>query len=416
METALVATFCLVAPVFVRLPAARAAVAVGGAAVADELIRGLRAGGLAGDIADPCMQAVLALHDDRVLDAGRLVNEALAAEATLVWIELEPDLLELAGVVASRCGDHERALVLLGAGETARIATNAGLRQRDQQRWVEDLVEQATAHLGDAATAARERGALMPTADALAYARRGSGARKRPALGWDSLTPTELRVAQLVADGLTNPQIAERLLVTRATAKTHVSRVALPHQARHEHAQRVGRRSDPPQRLSDHSPPPALRSRCDLSATCRADRPSRSAHTTGGNPSPTRRAAWRRRHRHQRRRAAPRHSAPRPRDRSRSTSAARPGRRLEACRRVPHGRSTRVGRPGEQWCVMIGSDIDDDSSFLSDDVGRALWPDLDMVIAGWVCRSGRPSGWTAGSSSTSLELREWLHPHRCHCR
>jgi DNA-binding NarL/FixJ family response regulator len=222
METALVATFCLVAPVFVRLPAARAAVAVGGAAVADELIRGL-GGGPAGDIADPCMQAVLALHDDRVLDAGRLVTEALAAEATLVWIELEPDLLELAGVVASRCGDHERALVLLGAGEAARITTDVGFRQRDQQRWVEDLVEQATAHLGDAATVARDRGALMPTADALAYARRGSGERKRPAIGWDSLTPTELRVAELVAEGLTNPQIAERLLVTRATAKTHVS-------------------------------------------------------------------------------------------------------------------------------------------------------------------------------------------------
>ncbi len=44
-----------------------------------------------------------------------------------------------------------------------------------------------------------------------------------PGHGWDSLTPTELQVVDLVAQGLTNPQIAERLLMSRATVKTHVS-------------------------------------------------------------------------------------------------------------------------------------------------------------------------------------------------
>ncbi len=63
----------------------------------------------------------------------------------------------------------------------------------------------------------------MATADALAYARRGSGDRKRPAAGWDALTPTELQVVDLVAHGLTNPQIADRLMMRRATVKTHVS-------------------------------------------------------------------------------------------------------------------------------------------------------------------------------------------------
>ena len=85
------------------------------------------------------MQAVLALHDDRVLAAGRLVTEAIAAEADHVWIELEPDLLEIAAVVASRCDDHERALILLGAGESARHATGAHFRYRDQQRWIDDV-------------------------------------------------------------------------------------------------------------------------------------------------------------------------------------------------------------------------------------------------------------------------------------
>jgi DNA-binding NarL/FixJ family response regulator len=38
------------------------------------------------------------------------------------------------------------------------------------------------------------------------------------------LTPRELEVMSLVAVGLSNDEIAERLVVTRATAKTHVSR------------------------------------------------------------------------------------------------------------------------------------------------------------------------------------------------
>ena len=59
----------------------------------------------------------------------------------------------------------------------------------------------------------------------LEIARRGRGDRQRPTFGWDSLTPTELAVTELVADGLTNPQIAERLIVGRATVKTHVSNV-----------------------------------------------------------------------------------------------------------------------------------------------------------------------------------------------
>ena len=50
-------------------------------------------------------------------------------------------------------------------------------------------------------------------------------ARRRPSFGWDSLTPTEVRVVGLVAEGLTNRQIAERLFVAKRTVATHVEHV-----------------------------------------------------------------------------------------------------------------------------------------------------------------------------------------------
>ena len=52
-----------------------------------------------------------------------------------------------------------------------------------------------------------------------------TGPAVRPCFGWGSLTPTELRVAAMVAEGLTNPQIALRLGVGRATVKSHLDHV-----------------------------------------------------------------------------------------------------------------------------------------------------------------------------------------------
>jgi DNA-binding NarL/FixJ family response regulator len=48
----------------------------------------------------------------------------------------------------------------------------------------------------------------------------------------DELTAREREVVGLVAHGLSNEQIAERLVVTPATAKTHVSRAMVKLNAR----------------------------------------------------------------------------------------------------------------------------------------------------------------------------------------
>ena len=68
-------------------------------------------------------------------------------------------------------------------------------------------------------------GAALSTEEAIAYAQRGRGQRKRPATGWASLTPAEHDVVQLVSEGLGNKDIATRLFVSRRTVKTHLTHV-----------------------------------------------------------------------------------------------------------------------------------------------------------------------------------------------
>jgi len=56
--------------------------------------------------------------------------------------------------------------------------------------------------------------------------RRGPRAKHRQAhSGWDSLTPTETKIAAFVQEGLSNPEIGARLLLSRRTVATHVSHI-----------------------------------------------------------------------------------------------------------------------------------------------------------------------------------------------
>lgn len=51
------------------------------------------------------------------------------------------------------------------------------------------------------------------------------GSRRRPAFGWEALTPSELRIVALVAEGLSNAQVGERLFISRRTVQSHLANV-----------------------------------------------------------------------------------------------------------------------------------------------------------------------------------------------
>lgn len=71
--------------------------------------------------------------------------------------------------------------------------------------------------------------------------------RRRDGLGWgwESLTPVEQEIVRLVAEGLTNPQIGDRLFISKRTVQAHLARifVKLGVNSRSEVASEVVRRT-----------------------------------------------------------------------------------------------------------------------------------------------------------------------------
>ncbi len=169
--------------------------------------------------------AGVALRQGDPGEAERLAHEALeiVLEAGLAQ-GLGPQLDVLAQAAAALDSEEEAARIL---GAADRVYAELGhTRWSSEQRARDELGAALTERLGDtAATDAVAAGGELPTGEAIAWLRRARGTRNRPAHGWESLTPTEVRVAELAAEGLSNPEIGTRMFISRGTAKVHLSHV-----------------------------------------------------------------------------------------------------------------------------------------------------------------------------------------------
>jgi DNA-binding CsgD family transcriptional regulator len=139
---------------------------------------------------------------------------AAAADHARGLVEQNPATLERAAVSYSAALTRARAL---------EDAGNAWAEQGDQDNAVALLRQAHTLY---------ER---LAAADGMARVRhnmRAAGTRlchwshaDRPTFGWDSLTDTERRIADLVAQGLSNRQVASRVFLSPHTVAFHLRHV-----------------------------------------------------------------------------------------------------------------------------------------------------------------------------------------------
>jgi DNA-binding CsgD family transcriptional regulator len=164
--------------------------------------------------------ADVAFQAGNVPRAEERLREAIRAACDVDGGATEPVIVALIGpfeflahLAAVR--DDDRAMLLAGCAERLRDETGVWPRpwfSLSDRSWLADL----EARLGPRAAALRAEGRRLTVSDAVAYALTNKRLR--------SLTPRERSIAALVAEGLTDKEIAARLAISERTAESHVLR------------------------------------------------------------------------------------------------------------------------------------------------------------------------------------------------
>jgi predicted ATPase/class 3 adenylate cyclase/DNA-binding CsgD family transcriptional regulator len=172
-----------------------------------------------------CTRARVAIAAGEPQQAERDAQDALTWCGGIEAYLFVPDILECLAALAGQDDSHREGARLFGAAESIRQRMGA-VRFKIYDADFDASVAALRDALGEKDfESAWAEGAALSSDEAIAYAQRGRGQRKRPASGWGSLTPTELDVVRLVSEGLSNNDIATRLFVSPRTVQTHLTHV-----------------------------------------------------------------------------------------------------------------------------------------------------------------------------------------------
>jgi DNA-binding CsgD family transcriptional regulator/tetratricopeptide (TPR) repeat protein len=159
----------------------------------------------------------------------RILADALDQQGRSLIAEQPDQAVDLLHEALTIRVDHGLRTYLIDSLESLALLADHTNRPADAAR----LANAAAAARVDAGYTAPPDRPLLQTTDeppmsldeAVAYVRRTRGTRGRPTSGWASLTPTEQEVVALAVEGLSNPEIGERLFMSRGTVKTHLAHV-----------------------------------------------------------------------------------------------------------------------------------------------------------------------------------------------
>jgi DNA-binding NarL/FixJ family response regulator len=178
------------------------------------MLDGIEVAGAACDGAEAVELALKVRPDVILMDLGMPVLDGVQATAML-----REKLPDSAVLVLTTYADDSSVFPALRAGALGYLTKDADDDQVEAairsvhagQTWLDPVVQARLA-------SAVRSGEVVPAKASWAEGPPG------PALP-DGLTPREAEVLVLIAQGLSNPEICDRLVVSRATVKTHINRI-----------------------------------------------------------------------------------------------------------------------------------------------------------------------------------------------
>jgi len=163
--------------------------------------------------------------EERALELARDELRLAQALGTPRAVGIAQRAVAFAGPPDERQAGLEAAVATLETGaarlELARVTCELGaeLRRTGERSAAREVLRRAytvAAECGATRLANRARDELS---------RSGARLIREPASGVEALTPSESRVAELAAEGLTNREVAQALFVSEKTVETHLGRV-----------------------------------------------------------------------------------------------------------------------------------------------------------------------------------------------